>query len=155
MQNYIFFKILPLYLAQEPAISAIQITTGQRTLLYNQSMTTFLLITTFVLGLSESIEPRLPEDPAMIYSVGFIHDGVKVGLDWRNRQIVPSRTCRKMAPEHRRHCQQVAVDWLASECAWYEAKGSLSAKQADMRDATCNGAKSVADLVRASQLAER
>jgi len=91
----------------------------------------------------------------MFYSVGFVHDGVKVGLDWKNRQIVPSRTCRKMGPEHRSHCQQVAVAWLERECAWYKSKGSLSIKQADMRDAICDGAKSVADLVRSQRLAER
>jgi len=118
-------------------------------------MITVLWVTTFVLGLSESIESRLPDDPAMIYSVGFEHGGVKIGLDWKNRQIIPSRTCRKVAAEQRLRCQQVALDWLKSECAWYKSKHNLSSKQRDMRDATCDGAKLVADLVRSRQLAER
>jgi len=48
-------------------------------------MIVFILMTTFALGMSEAIEMRLPEDPSMLYTVGFEHDGVSVRLDWKNR----------------------------------------------------------------------
>ncbi len=114
-----------------------------------------LLITTLALGLSESIEGRLPEDPGMIYTVGFKHDGIKVGLDWKNRQIVPARTCRKASAVDKPLCQQAAIDWLKAECAYYGDKPRLTAKQTHMQAAVCQGAKDLAEFVRARQLAER
>lgn len=71
-------------------------------------MNTLLLLTTLALGLSESIETRLPTDPQMIYTVAFNYDGVKVGLDWKNRQVVAARVCRKSSPGNRLACQQAA-----------------------------------------------
>ena len=118
-------------------------------------MIEILLITTLALGLSESIEDRLPEDPGMIYTVGFKHDGVKVGLDWKNRQIVPARVCRKATALEKPRCQQAAISWLKAECAYYGDKGALTAKQKHMQAAVCQGAKDVAEMVRARQVAER
>ena len=118
-------------------------------------MIVFILMTTFALGLSESIEQRLPEDPNMIYTVGFEHDGVKVGLDWQDRQILPERVCRKSSDTERLVCQQAAIEWLHAECAWYSAKETLTEKQEDMQYAVCLGADALSDLVSRSQLADR
>ena len=118
-------------------------------------MIEILLITSLALGLSESIESRLPEDPGMIYTVGFKHDGVKVGLDWKNRQIVPARACRKASDVEKPRCQAAALDWLQAECAYYGEKPRLTAKQTHMQAAVCQGAKDLAEFVGNRQLAER
>jgi len=118
-------------------------------------MNMLLLLTTLTLGLSESIEPRLPEDPGMIYTVGFEHEGVNIGLDWKNRQIVPDRVCRKANRAQRPQCQQAAVDWLRAECAWYGGKSMLTSAQSDMKLAVCTGAQALSKLIAAQQLADR
>ena len=114
-----------------------------------------ILLTTLTLGLSESIETRLPEDPEMIYTVGFQHDGIRVGLDWKNRQIVPARVCRKASLTNKLECQQAAIDWLQAECAWYGDKGRLNSQQQDMQAAVCEGAQALSAYVSAQQLADR
>ena len=103
-------------------------------------MNTLLLLIVTTLGLSESIEPRLPDDPGMIYTVGFTHQGTHVGLDWKNHQIVPESACRKSALAERPACQEAAIEWLQSECSWYAGKGRLSATATQMETAVCNGA---------------
>ncbi len=122
---------------------------------YNAGMNILLLLTTLSLGLSESIEARLPQDPGMVYTVGFQHDGVNIGLDWKDRKIVPERACRKASRTDRPQCQQAAIDWLQDECAWYETKGELTPKQADMQTAVCEGAQALANFFSAQQLADR
>ena len=91
----------------------------------------------------------------MVYTVGFQHDGVSIGLDWKNRQIVPERTCRKASPTNRPQCRQAAIDWLQAECAWYASKGKLNSKQAGMQTAVCEGARALSSYVSAQQLADR
>jgi hypothetical protein len=118
-------------------------------------MNTLILISIFALGLSESIEPRLPQDPGMIYTVGFEYNGVNVGLDWKNRQIVPHRTCRKSSSAARLQCQQAAVAWLREECAWYGDKAKKNNTQTEMESAVCSGAKNLAKLITQQQLADR
>ena len=118
-------------------------------------MNTLILLTTLALGLSESIESRLPADPEMIYTVAFKYEGHKVGLDWKNRQIVPERTCRKASASSRQACQRAAASWLRDECAYYKRKSGLSAKQKDMRAAVCSGAQNLQDMLRARQVAKR
>ena len=122
---------------------------------YNGGMNILILLTTLSLGLSESIESRLPEDPGMIYTVGFQHDGVKIGLDWKNRQVVPERACRKASRTERPQCHQAAINWLQAECAWYTGKTQLTRKQADMQSAVCDGAQALSSYVSAQQLADR
>lgn len=122
---------------------------------YNVAMNILILLTTLSLGLSESIESRLPEDPGMIYTVGFQHEGVNIGLDWKNRQVVPERACRKASQTERPQCQQAAIRWLQAECSWYAGKDQLSQKQADMRSAVCEGARALSSYVGAKQLADR
>ena len=118
-------------------------------------MNTIILLTVLATGLSESIETRLPEDPQMIYTVAFQYNGVKIGLDWKDRQIVPDRTCRKAAAHQKLQCQQAAASWLSDECRYYEQKSRLTNKQRNMRDAVCQGADSVSELVSAGRLANR
>ena len=118
-------------------------------------MIELILAASITLGLSESIETRLPEDPGMIYTVGFEYQGVKVGLDWKNRAVVAHRACRKADPAQRPQCQLAALDWLKEECAYYEAKQKLSQEQQDMRAAVCTGAQDLDGLIKARQVAER
>ena len=116
-------------------------------------MIELILATALTLGLSESIETRLPEDPGMIYTVGFKYQGVKVGLDWKNREVVVERSCRKASPAQRPQCQLAALDWLQEECAYYDSKKRLNRKQKDMRSAVCNGADNLAAMLKARQVA--
>ena len=118
-------------------------------------MNILILITTLALGLSESIETRLPEDPGMIYTVGFQYNGVNVGLDWKNRQIVPERACRKASFEDRLACQQAAAAWLREECQWYADKAKKTATQKEMQAAVCKGGEALSELVSTRQLADR
>ena len=118
-------------------------------------MNILMLLATLSLGLSENIAERLPEDPGMIYTVGFEHGGVDIGLDWKNHQIVPDRVCRKASTAKRPQCQQAALDWLQSECQWYDAKGGLSRTQRSMQNAVCTGAKSLARHISSQQLVKR
>jgi hypothetical protein len=118
-------------------------------------MNILILVIVATLGLSESIETRLPEDPGMIYTVGFTHAGTHVGLDWKNRQIVPERACRKASLAQRPACQQAAIEWLQSECNWYDGKKRLSATAREMQAAVCTGADALRSFVASSQLADR
>ena len=118
-------------------------------------MNTIILLTTLALGLSESIETRLPQDPGMIYTVGFTHEGIHVGLDWKNRQIVPERVCRKASLALRPQCQEAALSWLRQECAWYGDKNTLSVKEEEMQTAVCSGAQALGKLVTQRQIADR
>ena len=115
-------------------------------------MIKILILAAASLGLSESIEPRLPKDPGMIYHVGFKYSGVKVGLDWKNRQILTDRICRKSPTSERSACQRAAAQWLVAECSYYEDKRKLNAKQRDMRKAVCTAAEVVGQ--RANQVAQ-
>ena len=112
-------------------------------------------MTTLGLGLSEAIELRLPADPAEVYSVGFTYDGVKVDLDWKNRDIVTGNVCRQSADADRAQCQTAAINWLLAECAYYGNKPELSVKQEDMQYAVCLGADAISDMVNTHQLADR
>ena len=114
-----------------------------------------MLVILLSLGLSESIETRLPEDPAMVYTVGFKHDGVRIGLDWKDRQVVPERVCRKAERSALAACQQAALSWLKSECGWYGKKSTLNAAQQDMQSAVCSGAKNLSAYISAQQVAKR
>ena len=96
-------------------------------------MVQLLVILSLATGLSESIQRRLPEDPEMIYTASFPYQGIKVGIDWRNHQVVPERVCRKSAPEAKPRCRQAAASWLKDECAYYDAKRKLSKKQKKAR----------------------
>ncbi len=122
-------------------------------------MITLFFLASMSLGLSESIEARLPADPDMIYTVGFKYDGIKVGLDWKNRAVVPSRVCRKTSIDERPACQLAALDWLRAECAYYDdqKKGfkRLSRAQKDMQKAVCEGATDLAELLKAQKIARR
>ncbi len=118
-------------------------------------MLELLIATTLALGLSESIETRLPADPGMIYTVGFQHNGTKIGLDWKNRNIVARSACRKASVNQKTQCQLAAVDWLEAECDYYGHKKRLNPTQRDMQSAVCSGAKDLNELLRARQLAER
>jgi hypothetical protein len=118
-------------------------------------MIILLLMTTLGLGLSEAIELRLPADPAEVYSVGFTYDGVKVDLDWKNREIVTANVCRQSTELDRTQCQTAAINWLFAECAYYGEITDLSEKQEDMQYAVCLGADAVSDLLNSHQLADR
>lgn len=118
-------------------------------------MIELLLAASITLGLSESIESRLPEDPGMIYTVGFEYQGVKVGLDWKNRGVVAHRSCRKASPAQRPQCQLAALDWLQAECDYYDGKKRLNNEQKDMQKAVCAGAQDLAGLIKARQVADR
>ncbi|MEM7101332.1 MAG: hypothetical protein AAF541_23975 [Pseudomonadota bacterium] len=118
-------------------------------------MIELLLAASLALGLSESIETRLPQDPGMIYTVGFKYQGVKVGLDWKNRGVVAERVCRKSSSAQRSQCQAAALNWLNAECTYYGDKKRLNGKQQDMQRAVCNGAQDLGDLISARQVAER
>ena len=118
-------------------------------------MNTLILVIIATLGLSESIETRLPDDPGMIYTVGFTHQGTHLGLDWKNRQIVPERACRKSTLAQRPACREAAIEWLQSECNWYAGKGRLSTKARQMQTAVCNGADALRSYVAGNQLADR
>ena len=119
-------------------------------------MIELLLAASLTLGLSESIETRLPDDPGMIYTVGFKYQGVKVGLDWKNRNVVAERVCRKTSTAQRPQCQLAALDWLNAECAYYGEKRRLSSQQKDMQQAVCKGAQDLDNLIKArQQIAER
>jgi len=107
------------------------------------------------LGLSESIERRLPEDPGMIYNVGFPYNGVKVGLAWQDRAVLAPQVCRKTPLNQRPACQAAAASWLHAECGYYKSKRRLTRPQKDMRKAVCQGAKDMDALVEAQQLARR
>ena len=122
---------------------------------YPCPMIELLLFASITLGLSESIETRLPEDPGMIYTVGFDYQGTKVGLDWKDRSVVAHRACRKASTTQRPQCQLAALDWLQAECAYYDGKKRLNSDQKDMRKAVCNGAQDLAGLIKARQVAER
>ncbi|MEM7080792.1 MAG: hypothetical protein AAF513_19405 [Pseudomonadota bacterium] len=122
---------------------------------YSASMIELLLAASLTLGLSESIETRLPEDPGMIYTVSFAYDGVKVGLDWKNRQVVPNRVCRKASLALKGDCQQAALEWLNEECAYYDGKAGLNRAQQDMQGAVCQGAKSLREYIAISRVADR
>ena len=106
-------------------------------------MIELILVAALTLGLSESIETRLPEDPGMIYTVGFQYQGIKVGIDWKNREVVPARICRKASTAQRAQCQLAALDWLQQECGYYDAKKRLSRTQKDMQGAVCQGAQAL------------
>ncbi len=110
-------------------------------------MNTFLILATLSLGLSESIETRLPEDPGMIYTVGFRYEGVKVGLDWKNRAIVTSRVCRKASSAQKTACISAARRWLVAECNYYDDKRRLTKPQKDMQRAVCAASKALDDQV--------
>ena len=114
-----------------------------------------VLIAAASLGLSESIEPRLPEDPGMIYTAGFPHQGQKVGIDFRDGQVVAHRTCRKASPTDRPRCQIAALDWLTAECGFYEDKRRLNKAQRSMRSAVCQGAKDLDEMLTARGVAKR
>ena len=103
-------------------------------------MNTIIIALLFSLGLSESIEARLPADPEMIYTVGFHHNGVKVGLDWKARAIVTDRVCRKTDAASRNACLSAALDWMNAECAYYGAITAPAPAQRDMQTAVCTGA---------------
>ena len=118
-------------------------------------MIELLLLAAASLGMSENIESRLPEDPHMIYTVSFEHHGTTIGLDWKNRSVVPHRVCRKMKLVNKQSCQQAALSWLQIECDYYDAKASLDDSQRDMQRAVCSGAKELQSLMRAQQLANR
>lgn len=118
-------------------------------------MIMILLMTTLTLGLSESIEPRLPTDAGMIYTVGFDYGGVKIGLDWKNRQVVADRVCRKATDSQRSSCQQAAIQWLQAECGYYAEKSKLTRSQMDMQQAVCDGANALQELVQARSLVGR
>ena len=122
---------------------------------YRGRMLVVLIYAALNLGLSESIETRLPEDPNMIYTVSFDYSGHKVGLDWKNRQIVAHRTCRKVAVGSRQPCQTAAQAWLVSECGYYREMQRLDSKQKDMQRAVCKGADELAAMLQARQVAER
>lgn len=116
-------------------------------------MSTAVLIFVLSLGLSESIETRLPEDPGMIYTVSFPHQGSKVGIDWKNRQIVAKRTCRKTPQVARLSCQKATLDWLSAECDYYGARGKLNSTQREMRSAVCRAHEELGSFLSAKQLA--
>ena len=118
-------------------------------------MMIFILMTTFALGFSESIEQNLPQDPNQIYTVAFEYNGVNVGIDWKNREIVPAAVCREAQTTERAQCAKAAIEWLRAECAWYSEKGSLSVTQEDMQYAVCLGADALSDLALTHQLADR
>ncbi|MEM9622857.1 MAG: hypothetical protein AAF993_14490 [Pseudomonadota bacterium] len=118
-------------------------------------MIKLLFLATMSLGLSESIERRLPEDPGMIYTVGFPYNGVKVGLAWQDRALLPSHICLKSAPDQRPACQAAAASWLHAECGYYNAKKRLTKPQKDMRKAVCQGAKAMDELLENQQVARR
>ena len=118
-------------------------------------MNILALVIVLSLGMSESIETRLPEDPGMIYTVSFPHQGVKIGLDWKNRQVLAERICRKASSAELSACQSAALDWLQRECTWYAQKGSLNATQSDMRQAVCTGAAALSSFMESGRLASR
>jgi hypothetical protein len=118
-------------------------------------MNIIMLLTVLSLGLSENIETRLPEDPGMIYTVAFDHEGVNIGLDWKNRQVLAERACRKSSQAERIDCQTAALSWLRAECAWYDQKKALTATQAGMQNAICKGAQDLARHLNQKQLARR
>lgn len=116
-------------------------------------MTTSLILLVLSLGLSESIEPRLPVDPGMIYTVSFPYEGTKVGIDWRDRQIVVERTCRKTPDTGRLSCQKATLEWLAAECAYYARKSRLTSVQKDMQKAVCSGRENLQQMLAARAVA--
>ena len=118
-------------------------------------MNIVMLLTVLSLGLSENIETRLPEDPGMIYTVAFKHEGVNIGLDWKNREVIAERVCRKASPAQHKQCQTAALSWLRAECNWYDQKRALTAEQTDMQSAVCNGAEALAQHLGKQQLANR
>ena len=118
-------------------------------------MIELIFVAALTLGLSESIETRLPEDPGMIYTVAFEFEGVKIGLDWKDRGVVAHRTCRKSSPSQRIVCQTAALQWLQTECAYYGRKDRLNGKQRDMQSAVCQGAKALQSQISAHQVADR
>lgn len=118
-------------------------------------MIELLLIAAASLGLSENIEQRLPEDPHMIYTVSFDFHGTKVGLDWKNRSVVPARVCRKSKMVNKSACQTAALGWLQTECAWYDAKAKKNAVEREMEQAVCKGADDLQSLIRARQFVDR
>ena len=118
-------------------------------------MMILILMTTFALGLSENIETKLPADSNTVYSVAFAYDGIQIGFDWQDREILTDSVCRKAAATEQLLCQQAAVEWLQAECAWYSAKPGLTEKQEDMQYAVCLGADALIDQLSASQVADR
>ncbi len=116
---------------------------------YTVPMIELILYTALTLGLSESIEGRLPTDPGMIYTVSFDYQGTKVGVDWKNRAVVAHRVCRKTNTNGKLSCQQAALRWLQEECSFYGAKKRLNGKQQDMQAAVCNGADDLQEMLKA------
>ena len=68
---------------------------------------------------------------------------------------MPAGVCRQVTSEEQPRCQQVAIQWMRAECAWYSEKAVLSVTQVDMQYAVCLGADAVSDMVLSRQLADR
>ena len=114
-----------------------------------------MLLMSLTLVLSESITPRLPEDPGMVYTIGFHHNGVKIGLDWQQHRILPERVCRKVSAGERLRCQRSTLDWLQAECSWYQQQLEIKAEQEVMAAAICTGATELNQWINRQQLVQR
>ena len=118
-------------------------------------MLELILVMATTLGLSESFEPRFPEDPQMIYTVQFQYQGVKVGLDWKNRNLVVPRVCRKSSASQRPQCQLAALKWLEAECDYLSDIKRPTGTQRELGQAVCTGANALDEMLQARRIANR